>query len=320
MPSRYLTTYYFHGQDLCMVPRHVHEDLCWMRDHGVDGVCVGVHEADLQGGNHDMICREIERVGLDLWLIPSRLGGLVAGWHRAPGYFAVRNPECCARNTDGSVRDFFGPQLSVFHPRTSEFLAETVLEMLRRFPARGIVWDELKSLAGEDHSAAAVEALGRPARRDDMAQGTRDCFSAANCRILAQHPDLRIVNFIYADCGDTLAGVCASIDGLSAFGCDGKCWYPDELNQGEGGPRKVLLGGNLERFKQAASARGLQSFALLETQLLGSDALECTMWHLPELLADGPDHLCYYYYPYGMADPEHFMGPIGDTIKVWRLG
>ncbi|MBD3241750.1 MAG: hypothetical protein GF331_14265, partial [Chitinivibrionales bacterium] len=292
MAERYLTTYYFHGQDLCMVPRHVREDIAWMKDHGVDGVCVGVHEADLQGGNHDLVVSEIERAGLDVWLIPSRLGGLVAGWHRAPGYFAAANPECCARNADGTTRTCFGPMLSVFHPRTAEFLAETVNEMLRRFPARGIVWDELKSLDGEDHSRAALDALGRPAAAEDMLGATAACFSAANRRILEQHPALEIVNFIYASCEDTLADACAGIDGLTRFGCDGKCWLPGESDDGEGGSRKVLLGGVLERFKEAAAARGLESFALLETQLLGVDSLELTMRYLPELLDNAPDHLC----------------------------
>ncbi len=318
--KRYLTTYYFHGQDLCMVPRHVHEDLCWMRDHGVDGVCIGVHEADLRGGNHDMVCREVQRVGLDVWLIPSRLGGLVAGWHRAPGYFAARYPECCARNSDDTIRDCFGPQLSVFHPRTSEFLGATVCEMLKRFPARGIVWDELKTLGGEDHSQSAVQALRRPAQPSDMLNGTVACFSAANRQILTQNPALQIVNFIYADCSEEQADACGAMEGLTRFGCDGKCWYPGESSAGEGGAKKVLLGGSLARFRQAAAAHGLESFALLETQLLGAEALDLTMQHLPELLADGPDHLCFYYYPYGMAEPERYMPQIGAAIRKWRSG
>ena len=317
-PDRYLSTYYFHGQDLCIVPRHVREDVAWMVDHQVDGVFVGVHEADLLGGNTDLVCETIRNAGLDVWLIPSRIGGLVAGWGRAPGYLSVNHPEWCARGADGGLRQSFGPQLSVFHPEVPNAIAECVNQMLERFPATGIVWDELKSLGGDDFSQAALDRLGHPAGEDDMAHGTVACFSAINRQLKSLRPDLRISCFLYADSKPEHVELCAKIEGLNEFGCDGKCYRPGESAAGEGGPNKVLLGGNDTRFATLAKANHCTPFTLLETQLLDKSNLHLSLSRLPEFLESKTGHLAYYYYPYGLAEPEWFMPILGDALAAWR--
>ena len=316
--DRYLSAYYFHGQDLCMVPRHVREDVTWMADHNIDGIFVGVHDADLQGGNTAMVCETIRNAGLDLWLIPSRLGGLMAGWGRQPSYVSVDHPEWYGRYADGSVRQSFGPQLSIFHPEVPGAIAGTVNQMLERFPATGIVWDELKTLGGEDHSRWAVDSHGHPAGDADMLDGTVACFSAINRQLKTLRPELRIACFIYANSNPGHVERCATIDLLDEFGCDGKCYRPGESAVGEGGPDKVLLGGNDARFAAAARANHRTPFTLLETQLLDEPTLELSLSRLPEFLDAKTGHLSYYYYPYGIANPERFMPVFGDAMAAWR--
>lgn len=318
--ERYLSTYYFHGQDLCMVPRHVREDVAWMVQHGVDGVFVGVHDADLRGGNTKMVCDIIREAGLDVWLIPSRIGGLVAGWGRQPSYLSVEHPEWWGRRADGQTRGYFGPEVSVFHPEVPDAVAETVHQMLKKFPATGIVWDELKSLEGEDHSQAAIDRLGRPANENDMLEGTVQCFSKINQRLKQLHPNLQIATFIYADSKPEQIESCAAIDLLDQFGCDGKCYKPGESDVGEGGANKVLMGGVDARFADTAKKNHCTPFTLLETQLLDEPTLKLSLSRLPEFLATKTGHLVYYYYPYGLADPERFMPLIGKQLAAWRAG
>lgn len=318
--DRYLSTYYFYGQDLCIVPRHVREDVAWMADHGVDGVFVGMHDADLLGGNTAAVCEIIREAGLDVWLIPSRVGGLVAGWGRQPSYLSVDNSQLWARNADGSSRNCCGPQLSVFHPEVPGAIAETVGKMLEHCPATGIVWDEIKSLGGEDHSHAAVEHLGRPATSDDMLEGTVGCFSQVNRLLKQRFTPLRIACFIYAMSPPEHVERCATMDGLDEFGCDGKCYRFGESECGEGKGYKVLMDGNDARFAAAATANGCVPFTLLETQLLDVPTLELSLRRMPEFLQTKTGHLAFYYYPYGLAEPEHFMPRIGRMMANWRAG
>jgi len=316
--SRYLSTYYFHGQDLCIVPRHVREDVAWMIDHAVDGVFVGMHDADLMGGNTRMVCEIIRDAGLDVWLIPSRLGGLVAGWGRQPSYLSVNHPQWWARCSDGSPRSSFGPEVSVFHPEVPCAVAQTVGEMLKQCPANGIVWDELKTLRGEDYCQAAIDRLGRPATEADMAEGTAECFSEINRRLKQTHPELRIACFIYSSSQQSLVERCAAIDFLDEFGCDGKCFLPGDEDGGEGGAEKILLGGNDARFAAAAEKNDCVPFTLLETQLLDQSSIALSLARLPGFLEVKTGHLAYYYYPYGLAEPERFMPEIGKAMSTWR--
>ncbi len=318
--SRYLSTYYFHGQDLCIVPRHVREDVAWMADHQVDGVFVGMHDADLRGGNTAMVCEIIREAGLDVWLIPSRVGGLVAGWGRQPNYLSVEHPQWWGRQADGSPRESCGPQVSVFHPEVPEAVAETVSRMLGQCPATGIVWDEVKTLGGEDHCDAALARLGRPANEDDMVEGTVQCFSEINRHLKQAHPDLRIACFLYCYSEQHHIDRCATIHLLDEFGCDGKCHFSGESGVGEGGNKKVLMGGNDARFAAAAEKNGHLPFTLLETQLLDGFTMDVTLARMPEFLSTKSGHLAYYYYPYGMANPDAYMPKMGRMLADWRAG
>lgn len=94
------------------------------------------------------ICDCIRDAELDLWLIPSRIGGMVA---------------------------------------------DAVQEMIDSFDPKGIVWDELKSLDGQDHSKEARAALnGRPANKEDMLKGTVECFGKINKQLRTRNPELNI--------------------------------------------------------------------------------------------------------------------------------
>lgn len=318
--AKYLSCYYFRGQDLCIVPRHVREDIAWMVDHGVDGVFVGMHDADLLGGNTARVCEIIREAGLDVWLIPSRLGGLVAGWGRQASYLSIEHPEWWAREVGGEVRQCCGPQVSVFHPEVPDALADTVRRMLELCPAKGIVWDEIKTLHGGDYCQSALNRLGRPAREADMVEGTVECFSRVNQRLKQMFPDLQIACFLFAHTRQEYVERCARIDLLDEFGCDGKCYRPGESSIGEGGATKVLLGGNDARFAAEAVRNDCVPFTLLETQLLDVKTLELSMSRLPEFLREKSGHLSFYYYPYGLAEPERFMPAVGKMVSSWRYG
>jgi hypothetical protein len=190
--------------------------------------------------------------------------------------------------------------------------------MLQRFPATGIVWDELKSLQGEDFSQAAIDRLGHPAAEKEMVEGTVTCFASVNRRLKAAFDRLRIACFLYADSEQSHIERCAEMKLLDEFGCDGKCFRPGESTAGEGGGNKVLLGGNDARFAAAAMKNGCVPFSLLETQLLDTAAMELSLSRLPEFLTTKTGHLVYYYYPYGLSNPERFMPLLGAAMAAWR--
>jgi hypothetical protein len=218
---KYLIAYYFHGQDFCMVRRHVQEDMQWMKAQQTDAIAIGIHEADLLGGNTHMICEEAQRVGLDILAIPSRLLGLVAGWHRAPGATIVEHPQWWARRQDGLPIKGFGPQASIHHPEVFDAVCEYLQSLWEKFPdVQGIIWDEIKCLHTEDHSQAAISALGQASQGLDQIKATCNFIERVNAYIRSIKPDMLIDLFIPAHYPERDILNCSAIHDLDAFGCD----------------------------------------------------------------------------------------------------
>ena len=69
-----LNAYYFRAHMYTLVPRQVREDMQWMADIGTDIVSPAILEQDLAAvpRNLDLISREAERVGMDVYAVPLR--------------------------------------------------------------------------------------------------------------------------------------------------------------------------------------------------------------------------------------------------------
>ncbi len=315
----YLSAYYLNGSLFSTVPRHLAEDFRWMADHGTRAVCVSMYEKDLDGRtNWDLICGEAEKAGLAVYSVPSRWGGLIAGWPGAPSQFACTHPETWIRYEDGApnFRGTWGPMCSVFHPATMEYL-QRCLDRVLDLPVAGLIWDEPKPLVHPDFSDAAKAALDDPSDAAAQLAGVADFFDRAGAYAKARRPDLDVVMFLYEWFEDAVLARCARIASLDTFGCDGRPWSKEE-NEALKGPMrqpKTLLPG-LDRFNAAARAAGKKSFVLVETQAIPEASYEVVDRRLPEVLAKGSDHVSYYYYPRGLDDPDRLMNIVGKHLKA----
>jgi hypothetical protein len=289
----------------------------WMKAIGTDAVAIGIHEFQLNYGRAmqlDILFEEARRAGVGVFAIPSRWGGLVAGWPPAAGQFAATHPEAWALNANGNPHFavFCGGNVcSIFNPELLTFFQETLSNMLSQWPLDGIVWDELKTLDIEDYSAHAVRVLGRPAKVADQFQATIKFFSQANQFARGKKPELVISNFIYAHLPDAAMQSCASIQGLDYFGIDGRCWPGSQ-------PAEKVLFGNMDRARKVCAARGLGSLALVETQFMGAADARRTLEHLPAFLEQPLDHLLYYYHGTSRNDEDVCMDGMRPLLEKWR--
>ena len=312
-----LTAYYFMGQDLCIVRRHVREDLAWLADAGTDNVAVGVHEFQLQrlgDAGLDIICDEAERAGLGVHAIASRWGGLIAGWPTAAGIFAATHPETWIRNADGSplIRNFAGGAIcSIYHPETLDLFRSSLDRMLDQWPFAGLIWDEPKTLEDEDHSEAAVKALGGPSTGETHVRNMADFFSEATRHARAKKPELVISCFVYAHFSDMIMRHFAAIEGLDYFGIDGLC----RPNPGTY-PRFKTVFGNMDRANAACREAGVKSFCLVETG--PGIPLEQTIGYVREFLKTPIDHLLYYYFGSCTGPMERYMDEMKSLVTEWR--
>jgi hypothetical protein len=316
-----LSAYYLNGAVFSMVERHIREDFQWMADVGTDAVCLSMYENDL--GNRrrwDIFCREAERAGLAVHAVPSRWGGLIAGWPGAPSQFAATHPDTWMLCEDGrpNFRGTWGPMCSVHHPATREFV-EACLDRVLEYPLAGLVWDEPKPLCHPDFSPAAREKMPAGAGPEWHVDATADFFEAVTAHARRRRPDLVVSMFLYAWFGDPTARRCARIEGLDYFGCDGRPWTLEDnrILYGDMDRPKVLI-PTLERWNAAARDAGRGGFVLIETQGIPPESYEVVDRRLPEVLACGTEHVAYYYYGGALEDGDRLMAIQARHLKALR--
>lgn len=313
-----LNAYYFRAHMYTMVPRQVREDMQWMADLGTDVVSIGVIEQDLFAAveNIAIVCEEAEKVGMQVYAVPSRWGGLFAGAPKVPSLFSVKNPQTWMLNKNGKpqISNVSGVKSSVHYPETYAFFIESLDEMFRLWPIKGVIWDEPKSY-GFDYSPMAIEKLGANASEEAHIQATVDFHSRLNQHIKKNHPKVTTNLFAYANLKQNEIDLAAKTQYLDYFGCDGRPWKSSDGGKQEGSG-KVLLGNDGgERFLTAAQINNKKALWLIENHNLATADIPLMDKRLPEVLDHQVDHLIYYYYPRNVAEPDKAMNIIKKHLK-----
>jgi hypothetical protein len=320
-----LSCYYFRGHMYTMVPRHVREDLKWMADHGTDAVDVAIIEQDLVAAveNVEIIANEAEKLGMKLFIVPSRWAGLVAGAPKVPSMFAVHNPQTWLINPDGkpSFSGVSGVNCSVFYPEVADFFKASIDKAINLWNIKGIIWDEPKIYNKTDHSKAAIEKLGKNAPIASYNQAFTDFWSDINSHIKTNHPQVQTNMFLYANMSEDVIESAAGIKNLDCFGCDGRPWGTKDSGVNEShhsdGLSKTLLDAG-ERFLPEARKHHIKTLWLVENHNMRDKDVALMDKRFPEVLEKDVDHLIYYYYPRNLSNPEENMSVIGKHIRKFK--
>lgn len=318
--DKLLNAYYFRAHMYTMVPRQVREDMEWMADLGTDVVSVAVLEQDLFAAveNIEIICQEAERVGMQVFAVPSRWGGMFAGAPKVPSLFSVKNPQTWVLQEDGTpkISSVTGVISSVHYPETYEFFCESLAKALELWPIRGIMWDEPKSY-GYDYSPKAVEKLGQDAPLEAHWQATADFHGRLNQFIKENYPDITTCLFEQAHKSRLIQTV-AQIPYLDYLGCDGRPWYRTDGGKDESNGKNLLGAEAGEQFLKVARQNDRKTLWLIENHNLATKDIALMDQRLPEVLSHDVDQLIYYYYPRSVAEPDRAMQVIARHVKNFK--
>ena len=323
--EKLLSCYYFRAHMYTMVPRHVREDLKWMADHGTDAIDLAILEQDMFAAveNIDIIANEAEKLGMKLFIVPSRWAGLVAGAPKVPSLFAVHNPHTWLMHTDGkpSYSEVSGVNCSIFYPEVADFFKSSLEKAIDLWNIKGIIWDEPKIYDFVDHSEAAIKKLGKNAPKELYNQAFTDFWSEINTHIKEKYPEIQTHMFLYSEMNQKVLENAATIKNLDYFGCDGRPWSADDSGKNEGGHQeglaKTLLGAG-ERFLPVAKKNNKKSLWLVENHNMLDKDVALMDKRFPEILNKDVDHLIYYYYPRNLENPENNMRVIGKHISNFK--
>ena len=317
--EKILNAYYFRAHMYTVVPRQVREDFKWMADVGTNAVSIAILEQDLTSAveNVAIICEAAAKVGIDVYAVPSRWGGMFAGAPKVPSVFSVLNPQTWVLKKDGkpATNSISGVISSVHYPETAEFFKTSLDKIFSLWKVKGIIWDEPKSFI-MDYSPKAVEKLGRDAPLQKHVQAVVAFYSDINKHIKQQRPDVVTNLFAYANLPDMIVDEAAKTEALDFFGCDGRPWRNEDGGQQEGAG-KVLLGAG-ERFLKAAKENGKKSMWLIENHNMLDADVQLLDKRMPEVLEKSVDHLVYYYYPRNIQNPDKCMNILAKHLKKFK--
>lgn len=317
--NKLLNAYYFRAHTYTIVPRQVREDLKWMADLGTNAVSIAILEQDLFAAveNVQIICNEAEKLGMKVFAVPSRWGGLFAGAPKVPSLFSAKNPQTWVLKKDGKpvTNSISGVISSVHYPETAEFFKSSLDEIFKLWDIKGIIWDEPKSFL-IDHSPKAIEKLGANASLEAHVKATIDFYSDINKHIKTAHPDVATSMFAYSNMSDMIVNEAAKTQYLDYYGCDGRPWRNEDGGQQEG-EGKVLLGTG-ERFLKAAHQNAKKSLWLIENHNMLNADISLMDKRMPEVLTKDIDHLIYYYYPRNIENPDKAMKIIAAHLKGFK--
>ncbi|HBE01847.1 MAG TPA: hypothetical protein DC049_05155 [Spirochaetia bacterium] len=318
-----ITAYYLRQNMYTLVPDHLREDLKWMTECGTSDVAIAVLEGDLFSAraNLDIIRNETHRCNMNLWVIPSRWGGLVAGAPKVPSLFASSRPHLWSRREDQTPYTSLGPCLSIHYNETLDFFYNSLRELLVGHNISGIIWDEPKTLDTEDFSRAAQSSRPAGAGREWDLKKHAEFFSLLGKMAKEFQPDIKLSMFLMGHMRKEIIDECAAIKNLDEFGCDGRPWslnhdYFPVPKTGET-VLKALL-DQAPAFISAARKNGKKTFALVENHSMETELFELMDKRLPDVLKLDLDRIMYYYFPRNVAEPERQMKILKKHLKQFR--
>ncbi|ADY51379.1 hypothetical protein Pedsa_0807 [Pseudopedobacter saltans DSM 12145] len=317
--GKILNAYYFRAHTYTIVPRQVKEDLKWMADLGTNVVSVAVLEQDLFAAveNIQIICNEANKLGMKVFAVPSRWGGMFAGAPKVPSLFSVKNPRTWVLNKDGKplTNSISGVISSIHYPETKEFFIEYLDNVFKTWDIGGIIWDEPKSFI-KDYSKKAIENLGPNADLQAHVKATIDFYSQINKHIKTNYPKIQTSMFAYSNLSDMIVKEAAQTQYLDYYGCDGRPWRNEDGGQQEG-DGKVLLGIG-ERYLKEAKNAGKKGLWLIENHNMQMTDVKLMDKRMQEVLSKDIDQLIYYYYPRNIENPEVAMNILAKHLKKFR--
>ncbi|MEO1054368.1 MAG: twin-arginine translocation signal domain-containing protein [Bacteroidota bacterium] len=318
--DRLLNAYYFRAHMYTLVPRQVKEDLKWMADIGTNVVSVAILEQDLRAAveNVEIITNEANKLGMEVFVVPSRWGGLLAGAPKVPSVFTIQNPQTWLLKADGSFyKDRnVGVHSSVHYDETVDFFKKSIDKIFKLWNVKGIIWDEPKIYDKKDYSEAARKSIS------DIEDGAQHnaafsgFFTKLNQYIKEKHPE-KITNlFAYANMPQHVIDSLATIEDLDYLGCDGRPWSAEDVGDVEQ-VGKVLIGPGQNYLKSARDS-GKKGLLLIENHNMSAENNSLMDRRLPEVLALKPEHLIYYYYPRNLDKPDENMKIISKHLQNFR--
>jgi hypothetical protein len=309
-----LTAYCLSYGHYTPIPKHYHESFSEIRDMGFDAVALSFSENEMRYSRRafEMQIAIAHKLGLKVFVIPSRLGGRFAGAPLMSCMWLDLHPECQVPG----------------HPDLACIEAEPFVEWIREFMGTligdyeldGIVWDEIKRSGLVSTHPATLKKFGHVPSTEEAQDGFVEFLDDLTGHCMKIRPELTVTMFNSATAPEYFTAKAARIPHFNYCGYDGNCcelsFYKEPPKQ-----HKYLLADAWARTVRECADGGKKTFALIENMLMPESEHETYRRNLDAYLgAIRPDHLAVYYYAHNNQCPEIVHQITKDLLKKHHWG
>lgn len=309
-----LTAYCMSYEYFTVIPKQWYESFSEMRDMGFDAVALTFSESEMRYSRRafEAEVAMAHKLGLKVFVIPSRLGGRFAGAPLMHCLWLTMHPE------------FQVPG----HPDIACIEAEPFVEWIHDFMGTlisdyeldGIVWDEIKRSGLISTHPATLNKFGHVPTTEEAQDGFVEFLGDLTAHCMKIRPELTVTMFNSATAPEYFTAKAAKIPSFRYCGYDGNfcdfSFYKEPPHQD-----KYLLGDAWERTVRECAAGGKKTFALIENFCVPKSEHDTYRKNLDSYLSSiRPDHLAVYYYGLNNECPEEVHQMTKELLKKYHHG
>lgn len=310
MKKRQLLTAYCIGYGNWTVIPH-QWDKCFgeMRELGFDAVALTFSESEKRYAQRtfELQVAAAHRASLEVHVIPSRIGGRLAGAPLMGSLWLNEHPE--ARLPE------FNAIACVESPEFRRWSREFIEGLVRDYEVDGIIWDEPKLADHLTSHPDAAAAFGKDYRAEDACRGFAELIGEWTAAARRIRPNLVMTIFNMPKTTPIFTRMCAQLPGIDYAGYDGGFSLQSYFHEAPT-KHKPYLSESWRRTRDECAAAGCGTFALIENMLLPASEHHTFAGNLEKYLdTASPDHLSCYYYGHNNEAPEEAHRLVSEIIS-----
>ena len=297
-----ITAYCLGYQHWTVLPHQLKDDFDRMKHCGFNAVAFSFSESEMRYARRtfELQVGLAHEAGLKVFVVPSRLGGRLAGAPLMPSIWLAQNPEAQIPVTEKGQ----DPLACLENEAFREWIKDFMETLLRDYPLDGIIWDEPKGLDVRSLHPDTIKRFGENPTVEQMENGFADFLEDLTAHCCGIRDDLEVTLFNMPHVSKSASLKLAALPGIDYAGFDGRL-APESFFHEKTRDAKTRAAQAWERTLEESRQTGKKTFILLENMLMPKTVMDEYEENLENFLANHrPDHLSLYFYGHNNEDPE----------------
>lgn len=293
-----LTAYCLSYGNWTVIPHQWTECFCEMGDLGFHAVALSFSESEMHYARRtfEMQIAAAHQAGLKVFVIPSRLGGRLAGAPLMGSLWLDANPAAALPENPGIA--------CVESPAFRCWSTEFIRTLVRDYDLDGIIWDEPKEVDRMTRHPATLAAFGEGYAPAHLCRSFAELIGEWTVAARSIRPNLIVTLFNMPITNPIFTRLCAGLPGIDYAGFDGGLCLQSYFHETPT-KHKQYLWETWPRTRQETAEHHCGTFALIENMLLPAAQFNIFSENLELFLRSAqPDHLACYYYAHNNEQPE----------------